>query len=155
MAFLLFLGMIIPNSKNLFQNFRKSELITLPEIGDAMGKLNFWENMDLFPNGIRRCFWITEVKGEKPRGSHAHYLESQVIVALAGKLKVRVEGLDQSVSVFEINQTNQGIYIPPLNWVDVWFEDRAVLLGLSDREFSENDYIRDKGNFGDLQKDYQ
>ncbi|WP_051287109.1 sugar 3,4-ketoisomerase [Algoriphagus mannitolivorans] len=147
--------MIIPDSKDPGQHFRKAELITLPGTGDALGKLHFWENKDLFPRGILRCFWITEVKEGLPRGSHAHYLESQVLVALAGKLKVRVEGLDQSVLEFELSKANYGVYVPPMNWVDVWFEDGAVLLGLSDREFSENDYIRDKGNFESLQKNYR
>lgn len=147
--------MIIPDSKDSGQKFRTAELISLPGRGDALGKLHYWENKDLFPNGILRCFWITEVKEGQPRGSHAHYLESQVLVALAGKLKIRVEGLDQSVLEFDLDRTDQGVFVPPLNWVEVWFEKGAVLLGLSDREFSENDYIRDKGNFENLQKTYR
>lgn len=147
--------MINPISKELFSYFQRAQLITLPGIGDEFGKLNFWENKELFPNGILRCFWITEVKGGKSRGSHAHYRESQVIVALAGKLKVRVEGLDQSELNFDLSTANQGVYVPPLNWVDVWFEDNAVLLGLSDREFSENDYIREKISFENLQREYR
>lgn len=147
--------MITPESEDLFQFFRKANLITLPGIGDAFGNLNFCENKELFPGGILRCFWITGVKGGNSRGSHAHFQESQVIVALAGKLTVRIEGLDQSVLNFKLTQADQGVLVPPLNWVDVWFEEEAVLLGMSDREFSEEDYIRDKVNFENLQKKYR
>ena len=155
MGFLLILGMIIPDTKDLFQNFQKAQMITLPGMGDSLGKLHFWENKELFPNGILRCFWITEVQEGISRGSHAHFMESQVLVALAGRLKVKVEGVDGSEMDFELSQASHGVFVPPMNWVEVWFEQGAVLLGMSDREFSENDYIRDKGKFEELQQEYR
>ena len=144
--------MIIPNSKLRLENYKQAEIISLPGQKNSSGQLNFWENLNLFPDGIRRCFWITDVKLGELRGSHAHYLEAQVLVALTGEIQIRVEGIDQSELNFTLNRPDQGLYVPALNWVEVSFGPEAVLLGLSDREFSEEDYIRDKKQFGSLQK---
>ncbi|RIW13667.1 WxcM-like domain-containing protein [Algoriphagus lacus] len=127
-------------------------LIDIPGQVRANGAVHFWENTSLFPNGVLRCFWITEVKEGETRGNHAHWKESQVIVALAGKLVVNVEGIDGGSTQFELIDPGKGILVPPLNWVEVKFSIDAVLLGLSDRAFSEEDYIRDKDYFGNLQK---
>ncbi|TDQ16479.1 WxcM-like protein [Algoriphagus boseongensis] len=143
--------MIIPDLKRLKQAYQRAELISVPKIGNELGQLSYWENMDLFPNGILRSFWITGVRKEEIRGKHAHYKENQVIFALNGKLWIRVEGLDSSISEFTLSSPEQGLYIPPMNWVEIQFESEACLLGLSDRAFSENDYIRDKNKFGSLQ----
>ena len=127
-------------------------LIEIPGQVKANGAVHFWENASLFPHGVQRCFWITGVKEGETRGNHAHWKESQVIVALAGRLVVRIEGMDGRTTQFELHEPGKGILVPPLNWVEVRFSPDAVLLGLSDRAFSEEDYIRDKDYFGNLQK---
>ena len=127
-------------------------LIEIPGQVRDNGAVHFWENASLFPNGVQRCFWISAVKEGETRGNHAHWKESQVIVSLAGKLSIKVEGIDGSCNLFELNEPGKGVFVPPLNWVEVSFSPNAVLLGLSDRAFSEEDYIRDKNYFGNLQK---
>lgn len=144
--------MIIPDLKALIQNFRPAQQVTLPGFSDDLGSLNYWENSSLFPQGIQRSFWITQVKIGETRGSHAHFLESQVLVAVAGELSIRVEGVDGSVMDWSLSSPSQGLYVPPLNWVEVRFGEGAALLGLSDRAFDESDYIRDKNEFGNIQK---
>ena len=73
-------------------------------------------------------------------------------MALAGKLWVKVMGVDGSSTQFELDGPGKGIFVPPMNWIEVRFSPDGVLLGLSDRAFSEEDYIRDKDYFGNLQK---
>ena len=116
------------------------------------GAVHFWENQFLFPKGIQRCFWISGVKKGTTRGNHAHWKEAQVLVAMAGTLWITIEGIDGSENVFELSEPGKGLFVPPLNWVEVRFSPNAVLLGLSDMAFEETDYIRDKDYFGNLQK---
>lgn len=117
-----------------------------------MGSVHFWENKQLFPLGVQRCFWISGVKAGVSRGNHAHWEEAQVIVAMVGKLEILVEGLDGNCRDFILEASGEGLYIPPLNWVEIRFSEDAVLLGLGDRVFSDEDFIREKDHFGSLHK---
>ncbi|MDR7129515.1 hypothetical protein J2X69_001852 [Algoriphagus sp. 4150] len=125
---------------------------TLPGNFGGTGNLHFWENLDLFPEGIQRCFWISNVQEGETRGNHAHWKESQVIVAVAGKIQLEIHSSEGRVFEFELDSPGQGVFIPPLNWLVARFAPNSVLLGMSDRAFSEDDYIRDLDYFGKLQK---
>jgi hypothetical protein len=129
-------------------------LLKLPGEKTESGSLNFWENMTLFPQGIQRCFWITKVDEETSRGNHAHWQESQVLVALSGNASVTVESAAGEVFTFTLNSPALGLFVPPLHWVSVSFSPETVLLGMSDLEFSEEDYIRDKKYFESLKERY-
>jgi hypothetical protein len=140
---------VVVNNKD-FQ-YHPPQLIEIPGNSTENGSVHFWENVRLFPQGILRCFWISGVKESESRGNHAHWQESQVLVALAGKLHVKVTGTAGTESVFVLEEPCKGLLVPPLNWVEIHFSVDAVLLGLGDRVFSENDYIRDKKYFGSIQ----
>ncbi|WP_057938684.1 sugar 3,4-ketoisomerase [Algoriphagus resistens] len=127
-------------------------LFTLPGTRNGTGCLHFWENLALFPEGIQRCFWISNVQEGETRGNHAHWQESQVIVALAGKLLLEILSSGGEVFNFELNSPDQAVFVPPLNWLVARFYPDSVLLGMSDRAFSEDDYIRDLDYFGKLQE---
>lgn len=124
--------------------------IQIPGHGNAGGSVHFWENDQLFPKGVSRCFWISGVKEGETRGNHAHWHESQVLVAIAGKLEINVSGIDGNTKTFILTTPGVGLFVPPLNWVEIRFSADAVLLGLGDHVFSEADYIRDKNYFGTL-----
>jgi hypothetical protein len=131
--------------------FDSAKLISIPGVVTDSGELHFWENETLFPKGICRCFWITKVTQGAFRGEHAHWEEAQVLVSLAGRVVVEVEGINREIQSFQLNSPSQGLFIPPMNWVKVSFSADAVLLGLSDRSFAEEDYIRDLEEFRSLQ----
>lgn len=140
---------VVVNKKDL--EYHPPQLIEIPGNSTENGSVHFWENARLFPQGILRCFWISGVKERESRGNHAHWKESQVLVALTGKLHIKVTGIKGNESVFVLEEPSKGLLVPPLNWVEIHFSVDAVLLGLGDRVFSENDYIRDKNYFGSLQ----
>jgi hypothetical protein len=127
-------------------------LLKLPGDKTESGSLNFWENLTLFPQGIQRCFWITKVDEETSRGNHAHWQESQVLVALSGNATVTIESVAGEILTFTLNSPDMGLFVPPLHWVTVRFSVETVLLGMSDLEFSEEDYIRDKKYFESLKE---
>lgn len=125
---------------------------TLPGNSSETGSLTFWENLELFPKGIQRCFWISGVKEGETRGNHAHWQESQVVVAVAGKVHLEILSAQGEMFKFELDSPQQAVFIPPLNWLVARFTNNSVLLGMSDQAFSEEDYIRDLDYFGKLQK---
>lgn len=131
-------------------NYRAPQLMPIPGNSTENGAVHFWENFELFPNGVQRCFWISGVKSGESRGNHAHFQESQVLVALAGQLEVRVTGLDGNYFTFHLSAPGTGLFVPPYNWIEIYFSVDAVLLGIGDQAFSEDDYIRDKDYFGSL-----
>jgi hypothetical protein len=127
-------------------------VFTLPGNSSETGNLHFWENLELFPDGIQRCFWISNVQEGETRGNHAHWRESQVIVAVAGKIELAIHPPQGEAFNFELTSPSQAVFIPPLNWLVARFSPNAVLLGMSDRAFSEEVYIRDLDYFEKLQE---
>lgn len=112
------------------------------------GSLNFWENRLIFPEGIQRCFWVHAVPHDVTRGKHAHRKETQVLLALSGHIEVKVVSLEGISQSYVLDNPAKGLLIPPMHWVETVFSKDAVLLGLSDREFSEDDYVREFSEFG-------
>lgn len=126
--------------------------IEIPGVISHHGSVHFWEDKSLFQHGIHRCFWITGVEEGDVRGTHAHWQECQVLVILSGTAKVNIISVDGKTHMFSLGKPSEAIYIPALNWVEVVCGKDAVVLGLSDREFSEEDYIRDKVHFERLRE---
>ncbi|MDF2157151.1 FdtA/QdtA family cupin domain-containing protein [Algoriphagus sp. CAU 1675] len=118
-------------------------MITLPGNSESNGDLRFWEDAKLFPEGIKRCFWISKVPEGATRGNHAHWKETQVLVAVAGRVILEISKPGRNPEIFELNDPKEGLLVPPMHWVVSKFYGNAVLLGLSDMPFSETDYIRD------------
>jgi len=127
-------------------------MFTLPGNSNEKGNLHFWENLELFPDGIQRCFWISDVQEGETRGNHAHKKESQVIVAVAGKIQLEIRSAQGGIFNFELHSPEEAVFVPPLNWLVARLASNSVLLGMSDQAFSEDDYIRDLDCFGKLQK---
>lgn len=97
-------------------------------------------------------FWISDVPAKVSRGSHAHWQESQVLVAIHGEIKVMVHQPRQDVQTFILDVSDKGLFIPPLHWVETEFAEKAVLLVLSDQAYSEDDYIRNIKDFESIQE---
>ena len=57
--------------------------------------------------------------------------------------------LESKEGVFEceLSKSNEGLYIPAMWWSKMIFSQDATLLGLSSKEFTEEDYIRKKTRF--------
>lgn len=125
-------------------------MIEIPGHTNTGGSVHFWENSAIFPRGIQRCFWISGVKRGESRGNHAHWQESQVLVAAVGKLDIKVWGKGGGSMDFSLFEPGIGLFVPPLNWLEIYFSEDAVLLGLGDIPYSEKDFIRDKDYFGTL-----
>lgn len=121
-------------------------IITLPKIFDPRGNLTVAEG-DSLPFAIRRVYWVYDVPGGEHRGGHAHKHCREFIVAVSGAFTVTLDNGKEKVP-FLLNHPYQGLLVE----TDVWrtlddFSSGAVCLVLAEDPFSEDDYIRDYGDY--------
>lgn len=135
-------------------NLMVPRLIELENRTSATGKLTFFESSTDFPFQIKRSFWISAVPSDAKRGVHAHKKESQLLICLHGTVYVDLEDLGKNTFHFELSSPDKALFLPPLIWSAVSFGENAILLVLSDQEFREEDYIRDKADFENIQSNY-
>lgn len=114
------------------------------------GVLTVFESKVLPGFAIQRSFWIMQVpKGEK-RGVHAHKKENQVLICLKNSVSVHLENSKGEIFQFILDSPELALFLPPNVWSEVTFGEDAVLLVLADRKFDEDDYIRDKEVFREI-----
>lgn len=124
-----------------------AHLLDWPEHADLRGHLAVAEGTTL-PIEVKRVFWLYGVPPLVHRAGHALRTCSQLLIAVYGTYKVRVE--DQSgehVSV-TLDKPNRGLLVPPMVWRDLLcLLPASVLLVLADQPFNEADYIRKHTDF--------
>lgn len=124
------------------------KLIDLPKIEDPRGNLTFFEESKQIPFMIERVFWTYDVPGGRKRGGHAYYRQNEFIVALSGSFDVVITKPDGSKSVYSLNRSYYGLYIPAQTWRHLEnFSTNALSLHSSDSAFDESDYLRDFEEF--------
>ena len=122
-------------------------LIELPKILDKRGNLSFFEYPKQIPFEITRTYWIYDVPGGEIRGSHAFKEQEEFIVALSGSFDVVLHDGEKEIQ-FSLNRSYYGLYIPKMYWRKLQnFSTNSLALIVSDKCFSEKDYIRDFEEF--------
>jgi WxcM-like, C-terminal. len=81
------------------------------------------------------------------RGDHAHKQCSQLLVCVSGQIRVVCD--DGLVETYHLlDSMNCGLLVPPCIWAkEEYVTDGAVLMVLCDRNYEEDDYIRDYNDF--------
>ena len=122
----------------------KLQIIDLPKILDPRGNLSFLESGNHIPFKIKRTYWIYDVPGGEIRGGHAFLEQKEMIVALSGSLDIIVfDGVKEQK--FSLNRSYQGLYIPNGLWRHMEnFATNTLVLVISNTNYNENDYIRNK-----------
>lgn len=126
---------------------KKPALYSFTQKIDSRGSLSFLEELKDIPFEVKRVYWLNDVPEQQVRGGHAHKTGEQVIVCVQGIIEVVLESQTGERLTYTLDQTDKGLYIPPMWWGKMLFRDKAMLLGLASDEFSEDDYIRDKADF--------
>ena len=94
------------------------------------------------PFEVKRLFYLTDVPKEMRRGRHAYHETKQVLICVSGKVKVKCQEGEREV-IYHLRDNKQGLYLEPRIWREAYdFSEGAVLLVLSSKEYSEEDYIR-------------
>jgi dTDP-4-dehydrorhamnose 3,5-epimerase-like enzyme len=124
----------------------KATLIQFPRFLDPNGVLCVYETGQQVSFDIRRIFTVSAMRGDI-RGDHAHRQCSQLMVCVSGKIRVSCD--DGLLSChFLLESMNSGLLIPPGVWAkEEYLTNGAVLMVLCDRNFEEDDYIRDYTDF--------
>ena len=125
---------------NLFNSVKLESFI------DSRGKLSSLE-FKYLPFIPRRLYFIREVPNELFRGGHAHRELRQAFICLSGSASLLLDNGHTSQRI-ELRMTEEATVIGPYIWRELHnFSPDAMILVLADKEFSEDDYIRDKDKF--------
>lgn len=126
---------------------KRPEIYEFRTITESKGSLGYLEELKDVPFEIKRVYWLYDIPEQQVRGGHAHKQGEQVIICLSGSIEVVLESPAGEMFSCTLSQPDKGLYIPPMWWGKMLFEDRASMIGLASDEFSEEDYIRDRKNF--------
>ncbi len=131
-------------------NIKELQLIQLPKFLDPRGNLSFIEEEKNIPFKIKRTYWIYDVPGGESRGGHAYHNLQEFIVALSGSFDVVLNNGEQEFR-FTLNRSYYGLYVPKMYWRSMEnFSTNSLALVLSDKDYDENEYIRDFNDFNNL-----
>ena len=123
------------------------KIIELPKIHNLKGNLSFFESSSQLPFEIKRTYWIYDVPGGEIRGSHAFKEQQEFIIALSGSFDVVLHDGFKEIK-YSLNRSYYGLFIPKRYWRRLEnFSTNALALIVSDKNFDENDYVR---NFEDF-----
>lgn len=131
-------------------NMGVPKIIALPKIVDPRGNLSFFENPNQLPFELKRTYWIYDVPGGESRGGHAFKEQQEFIIALSGSFDVVIHDGEKE-HTFSLNRSYYGVFIPKMYWRKLEnFSTNSLALIVSDKLYSEDDYIRDFEDFKTL-----
>ncbi|MFR4992608.1 MAG: sugar 3,4-ketoisomerase [Turicibacter sp.] len=94
------------------------------------------------PFEVKRLFYLIDVPKEVSRGRHAYRETKQVLICVSGEVKVKCQEAERDV-IYQLYDNKQALYLEPHVWREAYdFSEGAVLLVLSSKEYSEEDYRR-------------
>jgi hypothetical protein len=126
---------------------RDAFLVDLPIISDPRGDLTFIEGERHVPFVIRRVYYLYNVPVDAERGGHAHKDLQQVIFALSGSFRVKIDD-GRSRAAHWLSNPRKGLYVNRLIWREIdRFSQGAVCMVLASQPYDENDYYRDYDSF--------
>lgn len=122
-------------------------IIDLPVISDPRGDLTFIEGNNHIPFDIKRVYYLYNVPVESERGGHAHRELEQVVFALSGSFRMRVDDGRNKADVW-LNNPRKGLYLRNKIWREIdTFSQGAVCMVLASHPYDEADYYREYEEF--------
>ncbi|MEM6889473.1 MAG: FdtA/QdtA family cupin domain-containing protein [Pseudomonadota bacterium] len=124
-----------------------ARIIDLPQIHDPRGDLTFVEGGNHVPFDIARVYYLYNVPVDSERGGHAHRELEQVIFALSGSFRIKLDDGDNQTD-FWLRDPRKGLYVNRMIWREMdAFSQGAVCMVLASRPYEESDYFRDHNEF--------
>lgn len=124
-----------------------ARLINLPVVSDPRGDLTFIEGKNHIPFDIARVYYLYNVPVDAERGGHAHKELEQVVFALSGSFRLRIDD-GQNQEDHWLRDPRMGLYINRLVWREMdSFSQGAVCMVLASRPYEEADYYRNYDEF--------
>jgi dTDP-4-dehydrorhamnose 3,5-epimerase-like enzyme len=123
-------------------------IIDFPKIGSPdIGYISIAESNINVPFEIKRVFWSYHTPDNVVRGRHAHHNTEMILVATLGRIVVNTELPNGKLDVFQLDNPNQGLFIPKYCWHTMQYSHIAVQMVLTSELYKEEDYIRDYDEF--------
>lgn len=116
-------------------------------LGDGRGGLVSIEQLQMIPFEIKRVYYLYGMKGDTPRGFHAHKELNQFAICITGSCRMILDnGLNKEEVV--LASPVKGVLIDKMIWHEMHdFSDDCVLLVLASDHYDESDYIRKYNEF--------
>jgi carbonic anhydrase/acetyltransferase-like protein (isoleucine patch superfamily) len=124
-----------------------ASLLRFPEVVDLRGHLSFGEVGAHLPFAPKRFFLVYGVPSRSIRGEHAHRTLEEVLIAVAGSLRVSLtDGRLRSDVV--LDDPTVGLHLPTGLWSTQYdYSPDAVLLVLASEPYDPASYIREYDEF--------
>jgi len=121
--------------------------VELAPLGDGRGGLVSIEQLQMIPFEIKRVYYLYGMKGDTPRGFHAHKELNQFAICITGSCRMILDnGLNKEEVV--LASPVKGVLIDKMIWHEMHdFSDDCVLLVLASDHYDESDYIRKYNEF--------
>ena len=121
--------------------------IELSQIKDSRGDLTFIEGGKHLPFNIARVYYLYNVPVDAERGGHAHKELEQVVFALSGSFRMKIDD-GKTKSEYWLRDPRKGLYIKNMIWREMdSFSQGAVCMVLASHWYDEVDYYRDYDDF--------
>ena len=121
--------------------------INMPQVRDPRGDLIFIEGGNHIPFEIRRVYYLYNVPVDAERGGHAHRELEQVVFALSGSFRIRIDDGRQK-SEHWLRDPRKGLHISRLIWREMdSFSQGAVCMVIASHRYDEADYYRNYDDF--------
>ena len=121
--------------------------ISLPQIHDPRGDLTFIEGRNHIPFDMARVYYLYNVPVDAERGGHAHKDLQQVVFALSGSFRVKLDNGYEKSEHWLSNPT-KGLHINTLTWREMdCFSQGSVCMVLASHPYDEADYLRNYDEF--------
>jgi dTDP-4-dehydrorhamnose 3,5-epimerase-like enzyme len=116
--------------------------IPVPHRTDDRGTLAVLERATV-PFDLKRVFFMHRVPAGAERGGHAHPHTDQVVVSVAGSLRLALyDGAD--TSEYLVDDPHMALYVPRMIWTRLLdFSSGAVTMVLCNTAYVPADVIRD------------
>ncbi|EKO3932954.1 WxcM-like domain-containing protein [Vibrio fluvialis] len=121
--------------------------IEFQSLGDERGELISLEGKKNIPFSIKRIYYLFGMKGDIPRGFHAHKRLKQVAICVKGSCDILMDDGIYKETV-SLNSPNKGLVIDVMQWHEMRnFSDDCLIIVLASDLYDEDDYIRDYSVF--------
>jgi hypothetical protein len=122
-------------------------ILDLPQIHDFRGDLTFLEGGIHLPFDIARVYYLYNVPVDAERGGHAHRNLEQVVFALSGSFRMKIDD-GETKSEYWLRNPRKGLYISNMIWREMdAFSQGAVCMVLASHRYEEADYYREYEEF--------